>query len=65
MMIREKDTSILEKDRTNSTYELLLRKAVEEGRVGGDHRCRVCGMKFNNGQAAAECCEKVLQHSKL
>jgi hypothetical protein len=64
-MFREEDGSILEKDRANSTYDLLLRKAVEEGRIGGSHRCRVCGMRYKSEDEASTCCEKVLQHNKL
>jgi hypothetical protein len=64
-MVREEDGSILQKDRPNSTYELLLRKAVEEGRIGGDYRCQVCGMRYKSSREAASCCEKVLQHSRL
>jgi hypothetical protein len=55
----------LQKDRANSTYDLLLRKAVEEGRIGGNHRCRVCGMRYNSAEAAGSCCEKVLQHNRM
>jgi hypothetical protein len=65
VMIREEEGSILQKDRANSTYELLLRKAVEEGRIGGTHRCRVCGMRYNDPGEAQTCCEKVLQHNRL
>lgn len=64
-MIREEEGTILQKDRPNSTYELLLRKAVEEGRIGGDYRCQVCGMRYKSPQDATSCCEKVLQHSRL
>jgi hypothetical protein len=65
VMLREEDGTILQKDRPNSTYELLLRKAVSEGRVGGGHRCQVCGMRYNNGEEAADCCEKVLQLNRI
>jgi len=63
--MREEDGSILQKDRPNSTYELLLKKAVEEGRIGGPSRCRVCGMRYNDAAEADACCEKVLQHNRL
>ncbi|GJM43242.1 MAG: hypothetical protein DHS20C21_00840 [Gemmatimonadota bacterium] len=64
-MTREEEGSILQRDRPNSTYELLLRKAVSEGRIGGDHRCQVCGMRYNNDEEANSCCEKVLQLNRL
>jgi len=63
--MREEDGTILQKDRPNSTYELLLKKAVEEGRIGGPSRCRVCGMRYRDPDEAANCCEKVLQHNRL
>lgn len=65
VMVREEDGGILQKDRPNSTYELLLRKAVEEGRIGGGHRCQVCGMRYKSAEDASSCCEKVLQHSRV
>ena len=65
VMFREEEASILERNRQNSTYELLLKKAVAEGRVGGISRCQVCGMRYNTAPEAARCCEKVLQHSRL
>lgn len=64
-MVRNEDGTILQKDRSNSTYDLLLRKAVEDGRIGGSCRCRVCGMRYNDSEEAAACCEKVLQHNRL
>ena len=64
-MTREEEGSVLQKDRPNSTYELLLKKAVSEGRIGGDHRCQVCGMRYNNPEDANSCCEKVLQLNRL
>ncbi|NNE44485.1 MAG: hypothetical protein HKN12_09765 [Gemmatimonadetes bacterium] len=65
VMIRDEESEVLQKDRANSTYELLLKKAVEEGRIGGPSRCRVCGMRYNDTTEAENCCEKVLQHNRL
>ena len=65
VMTRDEEGGVLQKDRPNSTYELLLRKAVEEGRIGGDFRCQVCGMRYKSPREASTCCEKVLQHSRL
>lgn len=64
-MNRDEDGIALQKDRPNSTYELLIKKAVSEGRIGGDHRCQVCGMRYNNTDDAVTCCEKVLQSNRL
>ncbi|HMB68141.1 MAG TPA: hypothetical protein VKU85_02480 [bacterium] len=65
MRIRDEESAILQKDRANSTYELLLKKAVEEGRIGGQCRCRVCGMRYKDEEEAIACCEKVLQHNRI
>lgn len=65
MRIRDEESAILQKDRANSTYELLLKKAVEEGRIGGQSRCRVCGMRYKDEREAVACCEKVLQHNRI
>ena len=66
VMVRDDDgMSILQKDRSNSTYDLLLKKAVQEGRIGGHSRCRVCGMRYKDPHEAESCCEKVLQHNRL
>lgn len=65
MRIRDEESAILQKDRANSTYELLLKKAVEEGRIGGQSRCRVCGMRYKSEREAVACCEKVLQHNRI
>jgi hypothetical protein len=54
---------VLQKDKANSTYELLLKRAVEEGRVGpGGSHCRQCGMRYNDAAEAERCCEKVVEH---
>lgn len=50
---------LIRKDRTSSTYDILLRKAIKEGRVGGKHRCPVCGMRFKSEKEASACCAKV------
>ncbi|MCK4546683.1 MAG: hypothetical protein KAW17_04490 [Candidatus Eisenbacteria sp.] len=53
------DAILIKKDRTSSTYDILLQKAVKEGRVGGKHRCPVCGMRFRTEKDASACCAKV------
>ena len=50
---------LIKKDRTSSTYDILLEKAVKEGRVGGKYRCPVCGMHFKVEREASACCAKV------
>jgi hypothetical protein len=53
------DGSILVKSTNSTTYNLLLRKAEKEGRLGGAHRCPICGMRFHTSREAESCCEKV------
>jgi hypothetical protein len=53
------DGILIKKDGTSSTYDLLLKKALREGRVGGKFRCPVCGMRFKNEKEASGCCSRV------
>ena len=53
------DGILIKKDETSSTYDLLLKKAVREGRVDGKFRCPVCGMRFKNEKEASACCSRV------
>ena len=40
------EREVLVKDQPSATYEMLLKKAEREGRIGGKFRCGICGMKF-------------------
>ena len=53
------DGILIKKDGTSSTYDLLLKKALREGRVGGKFRCPVCGMRFKYEKEASACCSRV------
>ncbi len=53
------DDGILIKDRPSATYDMLLKKAEREGRVGGKHRCPICGMKFRREREASDCCRGI------
>ncbi len=57
--MNREDNVLIKKDRTSSTYDILLKKAVKDGRVGGKHRCPVCGMRFKLEKEASACCAKV------
>jgi hypothetical protein len=54
-----KDDRFLIKDEPSATYEMLLKKAEREGRLGGKHRCPVCGMRFKNEREANACCRGI------
>lgn len=53
---------LLKREATSSTYEILLRRAREEGRVGGKHTCLVCGMRYNTDHESTECCKAFAKH---
>ena len=53
------EDEILVKDRPSATYDMLLKRAEREGRVGGSHTCPVCGMKFRRGREAVDCCRDI------
>jgi len=57
------DDILIKKDRTSSTYDILLKKAIKEGRVGGKYRCPVCGMRYKAEREASACCAKVYLRS--
>ena len=50
---------ILVKDHPSATYEMLLKKAEREGRIGGKYRCPVCGMRFKREREASDCCRGI------
>jgi hypothetical protein len=54
-----KDDEILIKDRPSATYDMLLKKAEREGRIGGKHRCPICGMRFRKEREANDCCKGI------
>ncbi|MBN1825306.1 MAG: hypothetical protein JW958_03495 [Candidatus Eisenbacteria bacterium] len=49
----------------NSTFDILLKKAEQEGRLGGKHRCAICGMSHQSKQEATECCAKLRDRQQL
>lgn len=54
-----KEDGFLIKDEPSATYKMLLKKAEQEGRIGGKHVCPVCGMRFKNERDAASCCRGI------
>jgi hypothetical protein len=53
------DERILVKDQPSATYDMLLKKAEREGRLGGKHKCPICGMRFRREREAADCCKGI------
>jgi len=60
-LVDKYDDEILIKDHTNVSYEMLLRKAEEEGRIGGKYKCPVCGMRFKTEREARDCCKRIMK----
>ncbi len=56
-MARNRESSFLIKANPNSTFDILLKRAEREGRVGGKFRCEICGMSFKSQHEAVACCE--------
>ncbi len=51
--------SLLVKATNSTTYDILIKRAVKEGRLGGAHRCPICGMRYHSSPEADICCERV------
>lgn len=59
IMRDQEDRSLLVKNHSSSTYDLLIKKAEKEGRLNGRHKCPICGMRSNSSLEADACCERV------
>jgi len=53
------DDEVLVKDRPSATFEMLLKKAEQEGRLSGKYRCPVCGMRYKKEREASMCCDGI------
>ena len=60
MAYKEEDR-VLIKDQPSATFEMLLKKAEQEGRVGGKYSCPVCGMRFKKEKDASSCCRGLIR----
>ena len=63
-MGREDEKVLLKRDVANSTYEVLLRRAEEEGRIGGKYACPVCGMRYKKERESLACCSLFRKSSR-
>ncbi len=61
MAITDKESSTLVKEKPFVKYDQLIARAEKEGRINGRHRCIVCGMRYNEKDAAEDCCRAVLE----
>ena len=50
------DHEILVRDKSYVKFERLLVKAESEGRIGGDFKCLMCGMRYMSKRDAEDCC---------
>lgn len=60
-MVDKQIKEVLIKDQPSATYEMLLKKAEREGRIGGKYRCPVCGMRYRREREASQCCEGIVR----
>ena len=51
--------SLLVKGTSSTTYDILIKKAIKDGRLGGAHKCPICGMHYHTVGEADACCERV------
>ena len=54
-MAKQDKGEILRRDKEYVKFVQLLRRAEKDGRLG-PFECRLCGMKFQTRDEAAECC---------
>jgi rubrerythrin len=50
------EDEVLVKDEPSATFEMLLKKAEQDGRLSGKYRCPVCGMRYKKEREASNCC---------
>lgn len=55
-MGHDDEASVLVKDQPSATFEMLLKKAEQDGRLTGKYRCKVCGMRYKKEREASACC---------
>jgi len=56
MTLSGKDDNVLKKTKRYVKYHQLLTKAREDGRIGGEFKCPVCGMRYHTSDKADNCC---------
>jgi hypothetical protein len=54
------DSQVLVKDQPSATFEMLLKKAEQEGRLNGKYKCPVCGMRYKKEREALACCGGIM-----
>ena len=57
MQQTHEDQDILVRDKSYVKFERLLVKAESEGRIGGNFKCLMCGMRYTSKQEAEDCCK--------
>ncbi len=51
------EAGVLVRDKSFVKFERLLAKAEAEGRIDGDYKCLVCGMRYSQKDEAEICCK--------
>ena len=54
---RREEAGVLVRDKSFVKFERLLAKAEAEGRIDGDYKCLVCGMRYSQKDEAEICCK--------
>ncbi|MBC8424086.1 hypothetical protein H8E07_08170 [bacterium] len=57
MQRRRSDAEVLVRDKSFVKFEQLLSQAENEGRIDGDFKCLVCGMRYLHKDEAENCCK--------
>lgn len=55
-MAYKDDNQVLVKDQPSATFEMLLKKAEQDGRLTGKYKCPTCGMRYKKEREASICC---------
>ena len=56
-MAKTDKSGVLQRDKEYVKFVQLLRKAEREGRLDGEHLCKLCGMRFQTAEDARACCQ--------
>lgn len=57
-MTKSEDSALI-KEKRFVRYDQLIAKAEREGRINGNYRCLVCGMRYHHKEEAEDCCRIV------
>lgn len=53
----DEKATVLVKEKKFVKFHRLLERAEAEGRLDGEHRCPLCGMRYLSVQESVDCCK--------